>query len=154
MTQVITLLIDDIVSLIYPFDSHSKLNSKSHYLAKIAIVLLLLLTCFSVAVAYLMANDGHTFVTALYWSVVSIVSVGYGDVSMSTDADKSFVIIFIFAALFTLSTGVATILDVMEKEKFRKQQMVMLGLDLNLARLAELDVTGELLSKNKIILYF
>lgn len=65
---------------------------------------------------------------------MSITSVGYGDISLTTDSERIFVIVFIMAALFTLSAGVSMITEVIEQEKTIKAQRKMMAMALDLSK--------------------
>tara|TARA_A100001015_G_scaffold268330_1_gene319099 strand:- start:638 stop:1003 length:366 start_codon:yes stop_codon:yes gene_type:complete len=65
---------------------------------------------------------------------VSITSVGYGDISLVSDAERIFVIVFVMAALFTLSAGVSMITEVIEQEKTIKTQRKMMRMELDLTK--------------------
>ena len=68
---------------------------------------------------------------------MSITSVGYGDISLLTDNERYFVIIFVMAALFTLSAGVSMITEVIEQEKTIKTQRKMMSMSLDLTKFQE-----------------
>ena len=65
--------------------------------------------------------------------------MGYGDVKLETKAEKWFVILFVMAALFTLSAGVNIIMESIEQEKVRAQRVKLLGADLDMATILEMD---------------
>ena len=60
----------------------------NHWVTKIVIVFAFIAIVITVGVVFLMENGDQTLVDSLYWSVVSITSVGYGDISLDTDDER------------------------------------------------------------------
>lgn len=58
---------------------------------------------------------------------------------MSSDAQKWFVMLFVMAALFTLSAGINIIIEVVEQEKKRAEHLKLMGTDLNMETILEMD---------------
>lgn len=72
--------------------------SAYQYLAGAAIGLVLLGT-----VAYRLIED-WSWVDAFYFSVVAVTTVGFGDVTPSTDASKLFTVFYIIAGISLIGT--------------------------------------------------
>ena len=121
--SLIKKLIDNWIDYLYPndLDSDDDATAPTHYVAKIGIVLFLFFSISIVSVMFLVIEHDETILIGLYWTVVSITSVGYGDVSLTSDNEKIFVIVFVLAALFLVSAGVGIIFDTLEKERIRKE---------------------------------
>ena len=131
----------------------SKLDRKAnHWVTKIAIVFVLIAVVITIGVIFLIDEGDQTFVDSIYWSVVSITSVGYGDISLEDDNERIFVILFVVAALFLVSAGVAIILEIIEEERFRQEEIKLMAMELDIDRLAELDKTGEGVDKSTFVL--
>ena len=65
--------------------------------------------------------EGWSFLDALYFSVISLTTVGYGDLSPQTSIGKIFTIIYILAGLGILAAFVTTVANIAFKRTDRKQ---------------------------------
>ena len=72
-------------------------------------VLTLALTLVAVAAMFYWLVEGWAFLDALYFSVVTIATVGYGDLTPQTIAGKIFTILYIFAGIGLFASAVATL---------------------------------------------
>ena len=149
MTSLVKTCFDNVLVWLWADEGigkTSKIDPKkahSHWLTKICFVVGFLFIMFMIAVLYMTFNDGFNFSLSLYWTVVSLSSVGYGDVRLDSDEDKAFVIIFVFAALFALSASVSIVQEIMDQEAERKQVLRFLNAKLDMESLAKMDTTGE-----------
>ncbi len=157
IADVVGNLIKDVfnwcLSMIYPKSSKDDcMEGPSHWKEKIFIISFLLLSIIFIGTVFLEARAHQSFVDSLYWSIVSITSVGYGDISLRSKDERIFVIIFIMMALFTLSAGVSMILDVLETEKTIKSQRKMLNMTLDLSKFDAVNVEGKGVDKLNFVL--
>ncbi|MFT4825382.1 MAG: voltage-gated potassium channel [Cryomorphaceae bacterium] len=70
-------------------------------LLRFVMILLALVTVFSVVFQFLMLYEGqeHSWVTGFYWTLSTMTTLGYGDVSFVTDAGRIFSIIVLLAGI-------------------------------------------------------
>ncbi|MBI1257739.1 MAG: two pore domain potassium channel family protein [Chloroflexi bacterium] len=65
------------------------------------------------------AVEGWTWLDSLYFSVITLTTVGYGDLTPKTDAGKMFTMIYIFIGLGILA-GFITLLAQRQQERGRQ----------------------------------
>ena len=66
----------------------------------------------------MMAIESLSFTDAFYWAVVTVTTVGYGDVAPRTDAGKLFVCFFATFAVGTVGWAISTIAEVGGKKGY------------------------------------
>ena len=122
--SLIKNMIDSCIDILYPNDKDSEddITAPTHYVAKIGIVIFLFFSISVVSVLFLTQEHDETIIVGLYWTVVSITSVGYGDIALSTKQEKAFVIVFVMSSLFLVAAGMNIIFDVLAKERMRKKK--------------------------------
>ncbi|KUG19897.1 hypothetical protein ASZ90_010371 [hydrocarbon metagenome] len=94
------------------------------------IYLLVLTAVIAGGVAGFMLVEGLSPLDALYFVVVSIATVGYGDIHPATDAGKALVVIFILAGVGTFVAAAGSALEMMmagreRRDRFRKMNMLI-----------------------------
>jgi voltage-gated potassium channel len=72
-------------------------------------VLTLALTLVAIAAVFYWLVEGWPFLDALYFSVVTIATVGFGDFTPHTVLGKLFTIVYIFAGIGLFASAVATL---------------------------------------------
>lgn len=72
-------------------------------------VLTLALTLIGLATLFYWSVEGWSLLDALYFSVVTIATVGYGDLTPHTALGKIFTIFYIFAGIGLFASAVATL---------------------------------------------
>jgi voltage-gated potassium channel len=98
--------------------------------SRMQVYILVLLAVIVTGVAGFMALEGLSLVDAFYFSIVTIATVGYGDISPATDAGKLLAILLIVAGVGTfvgvVANGLEMYLSSREKqERLRKINMVV-----------------------------
>jgi len=80
----------------------SRLNLR--FLAQIFMLLVSLVVVFAVFFHYLMEWEGqhHSWWTAFYWTIVTMSTLGYGDVTFASDAGRVFTVIVLFTGVIML----------------------------------------------------
>jgi voltage-gated potassium channel len=73
-------------------------------LAWLGLTFLVLLTVFSVMFHWLMAREGqqHSWVTAVYWTFVTMSTLGFGDITFRSDAGRLFTILVLLSGTIYL----------------------------------------------------
>lgn len=86
-------------------------------------VLTLAMTLIAVAAVFFWLVEGWPLIDALYFSVITIATVGFGDLTPHTVLGKIFTILYIFAGIGLFASAVATLArailrnEVLEREK-------------------------------------
>ena len=95
------------------FKKYSKYKSEYPTATAFFDVTLLVVVYFAVGCAFYMKQEGWTFVDAFYFSMVTMSTVGYGDLSPTKGGSKFFTILFVIFGITVpfvrLSNFVATI---------------------------------------------
>lgn len=73
-------------------------------LTQIGAVLLAVIVAFSVVFKYLMALEGqqHSWLTAFYWTIVTMSTLGIGDVTFTTDLGREFTLLVVVTGVVLL----------------------------------------------------
>ena len=87
---------------------------------KVIIVAVLLLAVISFGVVGYMNLLNVNFIDALYMTVITITTVGYGEVAEMTDPAKIFSIIIIFSGLAVVGYGLTTVAATLFEGRFQK----------------------------------
>lgn len=72
---------------------------------QVAAILLLVLLC--IGTAFFVQNEGWSLVTALYWVICTVSTVGYGDLALQQESSKVFLILFIPLSVTMFCTSFA-----------------------------------------------
>lgn len=73
-------------------------------LLKFLLVLLAMIGLYSVAFHYLMAAEGqrHSWVTGIYWTLTVMTTLGFGDITFSSDLGRAFSIVVLLSGVIFL----------------------------------------------------
>ncbi len=95
--------------------------------SRIAITLTALLTLFSAGVGGYMLIEGWNFLDALYMAVITLATIGYGEVHPLSDAGRVFTIVLILGGIgtmtFIFSSITALLIEGELKDVFRRFKM-------------------------------
>jgi len=86
---------------------------------KLLFITFTVIGCGSATYKYL---EGWSWVDAVYFSVITITTIGYGDVAPQTDAGKMFTIFYIIIGLGVILNFIETIHDHYKKEDMKNQK--------------------------------
>ena len=92
-------------------------------------------------IVVMMAVENISFVDALYWSVVTGTTVGYGDVSPQVPITRCFALFYLFAAIVTTGKALSAIGGVLEAKDSTQDKLLNRSLDENF--LSSLDSGGD-----------
>lgn len=91
----------------------------------------------------LISDKEITFVDGFYWAVITISTVGYGDVLPTTKSQKLFAIIFILCGVAIFSATIAEVTYFREYLVEVRKEKEMLGKMLDVRWINELDMDGN-----------
>lgn len=96
----------------------------------IAVALSLVLLLVSIGVAFYTYFERWSFIDALYFSVVTLATVGYGDLHPTHDVSQIFTMLYILfgvgLVLFVFSTISNHIMELHDRKKFEDEIMTRL----------------------------
>lgn len=72
---------------------------------------MILIAFLSVGISWFMLRSGWTFGESLYFCVVTLTTVGYGDIVPLDAASKIFVILYVIAAISTITTILSVVVE-------------------------------------------
>ena len=87
--------------------------------------LVLIGSIFAVCVAGVIVTDGVSVFTGVYWGVITLTTVGYGDVPLTTEASRVFAIILALSTVGIIGYVVSTITSLSAQAR----EDAMLGID-------------------------
>ena len=91
----------------------------------------------------------NSYLDALWWSVATITTVGYGDTVPVTDAGKTVAIIYMFFGISVLVVGLSVVSTTIYKKRFEKDQKeISHAQRLILDRIDDLEKNQEKLQKD------
>ncbi len=75
-------------------------------LLRFLIVLLILVTVYSIAFHFLMAYEGkdHSWITGIYWTLTVMTTLGFGDITFHSDLGRAFSIVVLLSGVVFLLT--------------------------------------------------
>jgi hypothetical protein len=96
-----------------PIDAEESPDEKNAESSNVPVLKALFVVLFFTTVGALgmMAIENLSFTTAFYWAVVTVTTVGYGDVTPKTDFGKIFTCVFATLAVGTVGWAISTIAE-------------------------------------------
>jgi len=81
-------------------------KSNIRLLLRFLLLLVGLVTLFSVAFHFLMAYEGryHTWITGFYWTLTVMTTLGFGDITFNSDLGRAFSILVLLSGVFLFLT--------------------------------------------------
>jgi potassium channel subfamily K, other eukaryote len=70
-----------------------------------------MLICSVIGIIVMMSLENLSFIDALYWSVVTGTTVGFGDISPKLEATRLFSLVYLFAAIITTGKALSAVSD-------------------------------------------
>ena len=107
-------------------EEHSKTNEFYRY-RKIIFSIIIVIICVTVGTIFMAVTHNWTFLRALYWSIVTSLTVGYGDLSFRHDPGTlAFITIYILISTLSVAVALGNFVEVsveIQDEKERKRLM-------------------------------
>jgi len=115
-------------------------------LRKLMFEILLLLLFIAGGAIWVCTVEGFPFVTGIYWAVQTLTTVGYGDLDISKDESKVFVIVYaVFGTALTVTSLAAMACLWVEYDQARKvQTMIEHGLTMKMINVIDIQKTGHI----------
>lgn len=119
--SVLTACHDEIILRVQRARGYPPPNNKEMYRYRSLLsIALVLMWCF-VGTAVYSGNEGWSVLDGLYWTVVTMTTVGYGDMTIEKTSTRVFGIFFIYASVLTFSVAISNIVDEYSAAKQRGQ---------------------------------
>jgi len=126
---------------------HGKALQTSHYV-RVAVSLLSIMFWVVMGSVYmynkepsLEALGNHDrFVGSLYWAVITVLGIGYGDIEPTTQSNKVFVTFFIFVSVANVANAIATFVSLKAEVTVEKQKRKLLAKRLDFEWIAKLNL--------------
>jgi len=98
-----------------------------NYIKQSVIAVIMLLGYFTFGMIFYSKTLHISYFHALYFCVVTVTTIGYGEISPDTDVTKLLTAVIIFAGLATFTIGITFLLDfiAVEKEKLEEKLITM-----------------------------
>lgn len=90
--------------LIYFLKSYSKVRQNIRILLKFLLTLVFLIATYSVLFHYHMEYEGRQFswLTGVYWTLVTTTTLGFGDITFTTDVGRVFSVLVLLSGVVFL----------------------------------------------------
>src|SRR3712207_2183368 len=87
------------LGLLLSYLTSHKSRRNLRVLGRLLLVFVILVTVYSVLFHYLMALEGqeHSWITGVYWTLVSMSTLGFGDVVFKSDLGRAFSIVVLLS---------------------------------------------------------
>jgi hypothetical protein len=112
-----------------------------------ALSILMIVLCLVLGVVVYSANEGWTFVTALYFTVVTMTTVGYGDITPQKESSRWFGIFFILLCILVFATALNTFGLILGEVMLVRKRNALFKKDVSLHRLEELGARPQGIDK-------
>jgi len=86
-------------------------------------------------------HEGLSVVSGIYWSVVTTLSIGYGDLIPEKDTSRLFNVFYVLASVLIVTAAIGTFSSVQREKAFEEKRMAMLNKPLDAASI--LTMQGE-----------
>uniref|UniRef100_A0A7S4KF57 EF-hand domain-containing protein n=1 Tax=Paramoeba aestuarina TaxID=180227 RepID=A0A7S4KF57_9EUKA len=122
-------------------------EKKTHYISeakqKLLYALLALLVLFSIGTLVMCEIEDWPFVEGFYWSVVTATTVGYGDVTPSTNASKAFALVYALLGTVFTALALGTFADTFVEAQREKALKKILHKKLDMGGIIGMDADGD-----------
>lgn len=127
-------------------------NDPYKYWKKRAYPLMMVLTLLFVCSITLWQLEEWTYIQALYFSVVTVTTIGYGDLALNEDDSKIFMIFFIPISVCTVAAALGSIASITIEMKADRKKLENLNRKLDFNMIREMDKDGDGVDKLEFLI--
>eukprot|EP00602_Paraphysomonas_sp_CaronLab_P009788 CAMPEP_0185027168 /NCGR_PEP_ID=MMETSP1103-20130426/11947_1 /TAXON_ID=36769 /ORGANISM="Paraphysomonas bandaiensis, Strain Caron Lab Isolate" /LENGTH=281 /DNA_ID=CAMNT_0027561041 /DNA_START=157 /DNA_END=1002 /DNA_ORIENTATION=+ len=117
-------------------------DDKAPHGAKIALSIGAIVFCVLVGTLFFKYNEHWSFVEALYWSFITTVTVGYGDMSLEYESSRVFSIFYIIVSVIVVAGAIGNFGAVQVEMEMERKKREALNKELDLESIIAMDVDG------------
>lgn len=117
-------------------DEYKYVKKRFYCVATIVVVVLM-------SSVFLSLTEHWTFVEALYFSIATTTSVGYGDIKISNFSSKVFLILYIPLSVVVVAGAMGQYVSINMEIEAEEKRIEMLARKLDFSMLKELDASGD-----------
>ena len=119
------------------------LNDPYKYVRSYVYTILTLLIVVLISSIFLYKVEGWTFAEAFYFSIVTTTTVGYGDIDVTKDSAKIFLIFYIPLSVVCVAGALGQLVSINMEKAAENKRLAMLARKLDFEMLRELDTDGQ-----------
>eukprot|EP00603_Paraphysomonas_imperforata_P001213 CAMPEP_0114424536 /NCGR_PEP_ID=MMETSP0103-20121206/6748_1 /TAXON_ID=37642 ORGANISM="Paraphysomonas imperforata, Strain PA2" /NCGR_SAMPLE_ID=MMETSP0103 /ASSEMBLY_ACC=CAM_ASM_000201 /LENGTH=287 /DNA_ID=CAMNT_0001593299 /DNA_START=360 /DNA_END=1223 /DNA_ORIENTATION=+ len=125
------------------FDDDEIYDHRAKYALRIFLSVLCILVCLMVGTVFFIYNEEWDFVQSLYFSVVTTVSVGYGDRELSKQSSRMFLIFYIIISVIVVAGAIGNFGSIKMEMAFEERKLAMLKKEFDMDALMQMDANGD-----------
>ena len=137
----------------YPVSDSFPLVQAPHA-QKIALSILAIFLCvFMGAIFFYYNEDDFSFNEAFYWSFITTMTVGYGDLAIEKDSSRAFSVFYILFSVILVAAAIGNFGAIQAEIKAERDRDAMLSKKLDIDMLRKMDVDGGGVSEMEFLIF-
>lgn len=125
---------------------------ESKYIWKKVYCFLVIAAAVAVCAIYMYCTEGWSFITAIYFAVVTTTTVGYGDITVNEEGSKIFLILYIPFSVIIVAGAIGQVASIELEKKAEEKRLKLLSRKLDFDLLRELDTDGSGVDVNTFLI--